>query len=57
MPRSELQEFARTFGEYQLQVGYPAPLIMETLGEALRALSIGNQMQFEPVPHSVSMLA
>jgi hypothetical protein len=52
-PSFELQAFGRTFGEYQRQAGQPAPLIVESLGEALRALSIDDLTHFEPQPSLV----
>jgi hypothetical protein len=54
MPSFELQAFGRTFGEYQRQAGQPAPLIVESLGEALRALSIDDLTHFEPQPNLVA---
>jgi len=49
MPRSDLEEFGRTFGEHQRQGGYPAPILARTFEEALRTLSLDESAQFEPV--------
>ena len=49
MPRSDLEEFGRTFLEHQRQRGYAAPIVIGTLDEALRTLSLDDTAHFEPV--------
>jgi hypothetical protein len=50
MPRPELQEFGLAFAEFQRQAGHPAPLVVASLEEGMRALSLGADAAFEPVP-------
>ena len=49
MPRSELEEFGRTFLQHQRESGHPRPVIATSLEEALQVLSLDEAVQFEPV--------
>lgn len=49
MPRSDLEEFGRTFLEHQRECSYPLPIITSSLDEALRVLFLDEAAQFEPV--------
>jgi hypothetical protein len=49
MPRFDLHEFGKIFGEHQRQSGHPSPIVANTLEEGLRVLSLSDVAQFQPV--------
>lgn len=54
MPRRELQEFGWSFRDFQQQAGHSAPIVVDSLSEGLRILSLGDRRGFEPMPCAVS---
>lgn len=55
MPRRELQEFGWSFRDYQRQAGHYAPIVVDSLSEGLRVLSLDDRQGFEPVPDMASL--
>ena len=55
MPGRELQEFGRSFSDYQRQAGHSAPIIVDSRREALRVLSLSDWRGFVPVPDAASL--